>query len=51
MIAESDCIVLPSYRKLPRIIVEGMSMGKTVITTMTAGCNETVDNGLNGYLD
>ena len=51
IIAESDCIVLPSYREgLPRIIVEGMSMGKTVITTMTAGCNETVDNGLNGYL-
>ena len=51
LIAQSDCLVLPSYREgLPRIIVEGMSMAKPVITTDTAGCNETVDEGINGYL-
>lgn len=51
IIAESDCIVLPSYREgLPRIIIEGMSMAKPVITTHTAGCEETVDEGINGYL-
>lgn len=51
IIAQSDCIVLPSYREgLPRIIIESMSMSKPIITTMTAGCNETVDEGINGYL-
>lgn len=51
VIAQSDCIVLPSYREgLPRIILEGMSMAKPVITTLTAGCEETVDEGVSGYL-
>lgn len=51
VITKSDCIVLPSYREgLPRIILEGMSMGKPVITTQTAGCEETVDEAKNGYL-
>ena len=50
-IAKSDCIVLPSYREgLPRIILEGMSMAKPVITTNTAGCRETVIDGENGFL-
>jgi len=51
LIGQSDCIVLPSYREgLPRIIIEGMSMAKPVITTDTPGCNETVDPGINGFL-
>ncbi|MDF1694616.1 MAG: glycosyltransferase family 4 protein [Saprospiraceae bacterium] len=50
-IAKSDCIVLPSYREaIPRTITEGMSMGKPVITTDTAGCREAVDIGENGFL-
>ena len=51
IIKKSNCIVLPSYREgLPRTILEGMAMGKPVITTKTAGCQETVDDGMNGYL-
>jgi glycosyltransferase involved in cell wall biosynthesis len=51
IIGESDCIVLPSYREgLPRIIIEGMAMSKPVITTHVAGCEETVDQGINGFL-
>jgi glycosyltransferase involved in cell wall biosynthesis len=51
IIASSDCIVLPSYREgLPRTIIEAMSMEKPVITTDTAGCNETVEEGVNGFL-
>jgi glycosyltransferase involved in cell wall biosynthesis len=51
IIGQSDCIVLPSYREgLPRIILEGLSMAKPVITTLTAGCEETVDEGENGFL-
>lgn len=49
--AQSDCIVLPSYREgMPRVIMEAMSMEKPVITTDTAGCRETVEQGVNGYL-
>jgi len=51
LIAKSDCIVLPSYREgMPRIILEGMSMAKPVITTNTAGCRQTVAEGVNGLL-
>ncbi|MBK6784201.1 MAG: glycosyltransferase [Saprospiraceae bacterium] len=51
LIQQSDCVVLPSYREgLPRIIIEGLSMTKPVITTLTAGCEETVEEGKNGYL-
>jgi glycosyltransferase involved in cell wall biosynthesis len=51
IIANSDCIVLPSYREaIPRTITEGMAMGKPVITTDTAGCREAVEQGANGYL-
>ena len=50
-IAESDVIVLPSYREgMPRAILEALSMGKMVITTDTAGCRETVVEGENGFL-
>jgi glycosyltransferase involved in cell wall biosynthesis len=50
-IADSDVVVLPSYREgMPRAILEGLAMGKAVITTDTAGCRETVEEGKNGYL-
>ena len=50
-IEQSDCIVLPSYREgMPRVIMEAMSMERPVITTDTAGCRETVDEKVNGYL-
>jgi len=50
-IRTSDCIVLPSYREgMPRVIMEAMSMERPVITTDTAGCRETVDDNVSGYL-
>ncbi|WP_027720791.1 glycosyltransferase family 4 protein [Maridesulfovibrio zosterae] len=43
--------VLPSYREgTPRSVLEAMSTGRAIVTTDTAGCRETVLNGLNGYL-
>lgn len=51
IVAKSDCIVLPSYREgMPRIVLEGMAMAKPIITTRTAGCRQTIDEGINGYL-
>jgi glycosyltransferase involved in cell wall biosynthesis len=50
-IERSDCIVLPSYREgMPKVIMESMAMERAVITTDTAGCRETVDESINGFL-
>ncbi|WP_104666232.1 glycosyltransferase family 4 protein [Ensifer adhaerens] len=49
-----DCsvFVLPSYYRegIPRSILEAMSTGRAVVTTDLPGCDETVVDGLNGYL-
>ncbi|MFK8009433.1 MAG: glycosyltransferase family 4 protein [Saprospiraceae bacterium] len=46
-----DVIVLPSYREgMPRAVLEGMAMGKPIITTNTSGCREAVEDNINGYL-
>ena len=51
VIAEADCIVLPSYREgLSRVLLEAASMAKPIITTNVPGCREVVDDGVNGYL-
>ena len=51
LIKYSDCVVLPSYREgMPRTLLEGMSMGKAIITTDVPGCKETVIDGKNGFL-
>lgn len=43
--------VLPSYREgTPRSVLEAMSVGRPIITTNTAGCRETVEDGINGLL-
>ena len=48
---QSDCVILPSYREgLPKVILEALAMGKAIVTTDTAGCRETVDQGQNGFL-
>ncbi len=50
-IANSDCIVCPSYREaIPKVVQEGMAMGKPIITTDTAGCRESIEHGEEGYL-
>lgn len=50
-IKKSDVITLPSYREgLPKVVLEGLAMGKPIITTQTAGCRETVEHGKNGLL-
>jgi len=47
----TDIYVLPSYREgIPRTILEAMSMKKPIVTTNAPGCNETVEDGYNGFL-
>ena len=51
LMALSDVVVLPSYREgMPRVLLEALAMGKPIITTDTAGCRDTVDEGVNGHL-
>ena len=50
-IADSDCIVLPSYREgVPRSLLEGAAMCRPLIATDVPGCRDVVDHGINGYL-
>lgn len=50
-IADSDCLVLPSYREgLPRAILEASAMARPVIATDVPGCRQAVDDGVTGLL-
>jgi len=51
-IAQSDCVVLPSYYNegTPKCLLEAASMSKPIITTDWKGCRNTVDHGINGFL-
>lgn len=45
IIAQSSCIILPSYREgIPRTLLEAMSMDKPIITTNVSGCKECIKN-------
>jgi N,N'-diacetylbacillosaminyl-diphospho-undecaprenol alpha-1,3-N-acetylgalactosaminyltransferase len=51
-IALANIMVLVSYYRegVPRILLEGLSMSKPIITADSVGCKEVVENYKNGYL-
>jgi glycosyltransferase involved in cell wall biosynthesis len=54
-IRDSSIVVLPSYygEGVPRCILEGMAMGRAIITSNSVGCKETINDAsaeLNGFL-
>jgi len=54
-VESASVIVLPSYygEGVPRSVLEGMAMGRAVITSDSVGCRETVNNDpeqANGFL-
>jgi N,N'-diacetylbacillosaminyl-diphospho-undecaprenol alpha-1,3-N-acetylgalactosaminyltransferase len=52
ILAASDLFVLPSSLRegIPRVLLEAASMGLPLITTDTPGCNDVVEDGVNGLL-
>jgi glycosyltransferase involved in cell wall biosynthesis len=50
-IQDADCIVLPSYREgTPRTLLEAASSAKPMIATDVPGCNNVVEDNVNGLL-
>jgi glycosyltransferase involved in cell wall biosynthesis len=51
LLAESDIVVLPSYREgTPRILIEAAAMARPIVATDIAGCRGLVGHGRNGLL-
>ena len=52
VLAASDLFVLPSYLRegIPRVLLEAASMALPLITTASPGCNDVVEDGVNGFL-
>ncbi|OQX87041.1 MAG: hypothetical protein B6D55_04495 [Candidatus Omnitrophica bacterium 4484_70.2] len=47
----SDIVVLTSkWEGMPNLILEGMALGKSVISTDIGGSKEIIENGVNGFL-
>ena len=50
-INNSDCVVLPSYREgTPKSLIEAASSAKPIVATNVAGCNNIVQDNVNGLL-
>ncbi len=52
VLAASDIFVFPSAHNegIPRVLLEAASMELPIITTDSPGCNEVVEDGVNGFL-
>lgn len=47
-----NIFVFPSAHRegIPRVLLEAASMGLPIVTTDSPGCNDVVENGVNGFL-
>ena len=51
LLAEADCVVLPSYREgTPRSLLEAAAAAKPLVASDVPGCRQTIDEGKSGYL-
>lgn len=52
IIAQADIVALPTYylEGLPHSLLEGAAMEKPLVTTSIPGCEDIVDNNVNGFL-
>ena len=50
-LAISDCLVFPSYREgFPNVVMQAGAMGLPSIVTNINGCNEIIEEGINGLI-
>jgi glycosyltransferase involved in cell wall biosynthesis len=50
-LALSDALVFPSYREgFPNVVLQAGAMGLTSIVSNINGCNEIIENGINGLI-
>jgi glycosyltransferase involved in cell wall biosynthesis len=52
IIAGSHIVCLPTTygEGIPRILIEGAACGRPLVATNIAGCNEIIEDGVNGFL-
>jgi N,N'-diacetylbacillosaminyl-diphospho-undecaprenol alpha-1,3-N-acetylgalactosaminyltransferase len=52
LMALADVVTLPSYypEGVPLVLLQGMAMRKSIVTTDNVGCREVVEEGKNGFL-
>lgn len=51
LIAQADCVVLPSYREgAPRVLMEAAAMRRPLIATDAPGCRDMLIDGQTGFL-
>lgn len=52
LLMQSHIVTLPSYYRegLPKSLIEACAIGRPIITTLSYGCKDTVDEGKNGFL-
>jgi glycosyltransferase involved in cell wall biosynthesis len=51
VLPQANIICLPSYREgLPKSLIEAAACGRAIVTTDVPGCNDVVQNSVNGYL-
>ena len=52
LLQSSHIVAFPSYymEGLPKSLIEATAIGRPIITTMSIGCKDTVDDGINGFL-
>ena len=52
LLQQCHIVAFPSYymEGLPKSLIEACAIGRPIITTLSIGCKDTVDDGVNGYL-
>jgi glycosyltransferase involved in cell wall biosynthesis len=52
VLAASDIFVLPSFYRegIPRVLLEAAATGLPLVTANSPGCNEVVEDGVNGFV-
>lgn len=52
LLQQSHIVAFPSYymEGLPKSLIEACAIGRPIITTLSIGCKDTVDDGVNGFL-